>query len=83
MVELTDSQKILLQPIAAALGCAADPIAIQEEINARDIRLARLVQVVERHAQGLLGEIGRTRDDVISWYLKQAEKMRQEQKNKV
>lgn len=30
MVELTDSQKILLQPIAAALGCAADPQTVLE-----------------------------------------------------
>ena len=34
MVELTDSQKILLQPIAAALGCAADPEIVLEGVKA-------------------------------------------------
>ena len=78
MMELTESQKVLLQPIASALGCAADPDAILVAVNEKDTQLARLGQAIERHAQGLLAELGKTSKDIVRWYVKQAEKMQKD-----
>ncbi len=44
--------------------------------NIIEIRMARILESVERHAYGLLGEIGKTADDVISWHIRQSEKQK-------